>query len=142
MSYKYYVTSFFTILMLVLYLAFLFHFLGYNITDLVQEAQIRWLKPGEVLFILQNFEEKQLTNAPPQKPPSKILHFYLCVLCFEGCTSITIVCLCLSYLFDWMVLQMVPCFCLTRESFGFFVKMGIAGGGKRTGELLGKHMNV
>ncbi|KAJ0677582.1 putative transcription factor CG1-CAMTA family [Helianthus annuus] len=48
----------------------------YNITDLVQEAQIRWLKPGEVLFILQNFEETQLTNEPPQKPPSGSLFLF------------------------------------------------------------------
>ncbi|KAI7737618.1 hypothetical protein M8C21_017052, partial [Ambrosia artemisiifolia] len=49
---------------------------GYNITDLVQEAQIRWLKPGEVHFILQNYEEKQLTNEPPQKPPSGSLFLF------------------------------------------------------------------
>ncbi|KAI3696431.1 hypothetical protein L1987_79446 [Smallanthus sonchifolius] len=49
---------------------------GYNTKDLVQEAQIRWLKPGEVLFILQNFEEKQLTNEPPQKPPSGSLFLF------------------------------------------------------------------
>ncbi|KAK9060166.1 hypothetical protein SSX86_020870 [Deinandra increscens subsp. villosa] len=63
------------ILLLVLYLAF-FQFLGYNIADLVQEAQTRWLKPGEVLFILQNFDEKQLTNEPPQKPPSGSLFLF------------------------------------------------------------------
>ncbi|KAL8224516.1 hypothetical protein R6Q57_019991 [Mikania cordata] len=49
---------------------------GYNVTDLVQEAQIRWLKPGEILFILQNFDEKQLTNEPPQKPSSGSLFLF------------------------------------------------------------------
>ncbi|XP_052622957.1 calmodulin-binding transcription activator 4 isoform X2 [Lactuca sativa] len=49
---------------------------GYNIRDLVGEAHIRWLKPGEVLFILQNFEEKQLTHAPPEKPPSGSLFLF------------------------------------------------------------------
>ncbi|XP_076926007.1 calmodulin-binding transcription activator 4-like [Bidens hawaiensis] len=49
---------------------------GYNITDLVQEAQIRWLKPGEVLFILQNFVEKQITNEPVQKPSSGSLFLF------------------------------------------------------------------
>ncbi|KAL8218834.1 hypothetical protein R6Q57_022207 [Mikania cordata] len=49
---------------------------GYNLADLVKEAQIRWLKPGEVFFILQNFEEKQLTNEPPQKPPSGSLFLF------------------------------------------------------------------
>lgn len=48
--------------------------------DLVREAQIRWLKPGEVLFILQNFEENQLTHEPPQKPPSNVLLVYFDVL--------------------------------------------------------------
>ncbi|CAI9278171.1 unnamed protein product [Lactuca saligna] len=43
---------------------------GYNLQDLIQEAQYRWLRPGEVFFILQNFEEKQLNHEPPQKPPS------------------------------------------------------------------------
>ncbi|XP_071690880.1 calmodulin-binding transcription activator 4-like isoform X2 [Rutidosis leptorrhynchoides] len=43
---------------------------GYNIMDLVREAQVRWLKPGEVLCILQNYEENQLTHEPAQKPPS------------------------------------------------------------------------
>ncbi|KAF6148457.1 hypothetical protein GIB67_038812 [Kingdonia uniflora] len=42
----------------------------FNINDLVQEAQVRWLKPAEVLFILQNHESHQLTEAPPQKPSS------------------------------------------------------------------------
>ncbi|XP_076953540.1 calmodulin-binding transcription activator 4-like isoform X2 [Bidens hawaiensis] len=54
----------------------MFQFSGYSITDLVQEAHIRWLKPGEVLFILQNFEETQLTNEPPQKPPSGSLFLF------------------------------------------------------------------
>ncbi|KAI3728407.1 hypothetical protein L6452_17042 [Arctium lappa] len=49
---------------------------GYHIRDLVEEAQVRWLKPGEVLFILQSFEEKQLTHEPPQKPPSGSLFLF------------------------------------------------------------------
>ncbi|KAL7241286.1 hypothetical protein ACSBR2_006830 [Camellia fascicularis] len=43
---------------------------GYNINDLVQEAHTRWLKPAEVLFILQNYKEEQLTHEPPKKPAS------------------------------------------------------------------------
>lgn len=39
--------------------------------EIVQEAQYRWLKPAEVLFILQNHGNHQLTETPPQKPPSK-----------------------------------------------------------------------
>ncbi|KAF5177856.1 Calmodulin-binding transcription activator [Thalictrum thalictroides] len=42
----------------------------FDVNDLVQEAQTRWLKPAEVLFILQNHENYQLTEVPPQKPPS------------------------------------------------------------------------
>ncbi|XP_024990838.1 calmodulin-binding transcription activator 4 isoform X4 [Cynara cardunculus var. scolymus] len=49
---------------------------GYNIMDLIREAHIRWLKPGEVLFILQHFEESQLTHEPPQKPPSGSLFLF------------------------------------------------------------------
>ncbi|PWA44904.1 Ankyrin repeat-containing protein [Artemisia annua] len=49
---------------------------GYNIMDLVREAHVRWLKPAEVLFILQNYEESQLTHEPPQKPPSGSLFLF------------------------------------------------------------------
>ncbi|XP_042498366.1 calmodulin-binding transcription activator 4 [Macadamia integrifolia] len=43
---------------------------GFDINALVQEAQNRWLKPAEVLFILQNHENHQITQEPSQKPPS------------------------------------------------------------------------
>ncbi|XP_069153619.1 calmodulin-binding transcription factor SR2L isoform X1 [Solanum lycopersicum] len=49
---------------------------GYDINDLVQEAQIRWLKPAEVLFILRNHENHQLSSEPSQKPPSGSLFLY------------------------------------------------------------------
>lgn len=49
---------------------------GYNINDLVQEAQTRWLKPAEVLFILQNHEDDQITHEPPQKPASGSLFLF------------------------------------------------------------------
>lgn len=44
---------------------------GYEIDVLFKEAKSRWLKPEEVLFVLQNHEKFGLTEAPPQKPPSK-----------------------------------------------------------------------
>lgn len=67
------------------FLLFLFHeFSGYNLQDLIQEAQYRWLRPGEVFFILQNYEEKQLNHAPPQKPPSNFLPLFMyCFLIFH-----------------------------------------------------------
>lgn len=40
--------------------------------DLYQEAQYRWLKPAEVLYILQNHENCQITEQPPQRPSSKL----------------------------------------------------------------------
>ncbi|OVA09563.1 IQ motif [Macleaya cordata] len=49
---------------------------GFNISELVQEARKRWLKPAEVLFILQNHENHQLTEAAPQKPPSGSLFLF------------------------------------------------------------------
>jgi len=42
----------------------------YDINDLHQEAQARWLKPAEVMYILQNHEKFQLTQEPPQQPTS------------------------------------------------------------------------
>lgn len=49
---------------------------GYNLSDLVQEAQHRWLKPPEVLFILKNYEDSQLTDKPLQKPPGGSLFLF------------------------------------------------------------------
>ncbi|GAA0158778.1 DNA-binding transcription factor [Lithospermum erythrorhizon] len=49
---------------------------GYNIDELVREGQTRWLKPAEVLFILQNHDSNQITNEPPQKPPSGSLFLF------------------------------------------------------------------
>lgn len=49
---------------------------GYNFNDLVREAQIRWLKPAEVLFILQNHEDQMITHEPPQKPGSGSLFLF------------------------------------------------------------------
>ncbi|KAI3901608.1 hypothetical protein MKW92_043551 [Papaver armeniacum] len=49
---------------------------GFNINELVQEAKRRWLKPVEVLFILQNHENRQLTESAPQKPPSGSLFLF------------------------------------------------------------------
>ncbi|KAK4716107.1 hypothetical protein R3W88_014445 [Solanum pinnatisectum] len=49
---------------------------GYDINDLVREAQIRWLKPAEVLFILRNYENRQLSSEPSQKPPSGSLFLF------------------------------------------------------------------
>ncbi|KAM3753783.1 hypothetical protein ACB098_03G118500 [Castanea mollissima] len=49
---------------------------GYDINDLFREAPTRWLKPAEVLFILQNHEKYQLTEEPPQKPTSGSLFLF------------------------------------------------------------------
>ncbi|KAL3613159.1 hypothetical protein CASFOL_042994 [Castilleja foliolosa] len=49
---------------------------GYDINHLVREAQTRWLKPVEVFFILQNFEEHQLTHQVPQRPSSGSLYLF------------------------------------------------------------------
>ncbi|KAF8378021.1 hypothetical protein HHK36_029354 [Tetracentron sinense] len=49
---------------------------GFDINELAQEAQNRWLKPAEVLVILQNHENHKLTLEPPQKPPSGSLFLF------------------------------------------------------------------
>lgn len=51
---------------------------GYEIHVLYEEAQSRWLKPKEVLFVLQNHEKFGLTlePEPPQKPPSGSLFLF------------------------------------------------------------------
>ncbi|RXH79917.1 hypothetical protein DVH24_041064 [Malus domestica] len=49
---------------------------GYNINDLFQEAQTRWLKPVEVLFILQNHDKYKFATVPPQQPSSGSLFLF------------------------------------------------------------------
>ncbi|CAJ1938826.1 unnamed protein product [Sphenostylis stenocarpa] len=48
----------------------------YDINDLHQEAQARWLKPAEVMYILQNHEKFQFTQEPPQQPTSGSLFLF------------------------------------------------------------------
>ncbi|XP_078156420.1 calmodulin-binding transcription activator 4-like isoform X2 [Carex rostrata] len=48
----------------------------YDINELRKEALTRWLKPAEVLFILQNYERYQIASEPPQKPPSGSLFLF------------------------------------------------------------------
>ncbi|KAB2599111.1 calmodulin-binding transcription activator 4-like [Pyrus ussuriensis x Pyrus communis] len=49
---------------------------GYNINDLFQEAQARWLKPAEVLFILQNHDKYKFATVPAQQPSSGSLFLF------------------------------------------------------------------
>ncbi|KAK8691567.1 hypothetical protein V6N13_075072 [Hibiscus sabdariffa] len=49
---------------------------GYDIDNLFREAQSRWLKPAEVLFILQNHEKYQFEQQPPHKPTSGSLFLF------------------------------------------------------------------
>lgn len=41
-----------------------------DLKRLTQEAQARWLKSVEVFLILQNYKNFEITQEPPQKPPS------------------------------------------------------------------------
>lgn len=47
--------------------------LQYNINDLFQEAKKRWLKPIEVLYILQNHDTCKFTDFPLNQPRGNIL---------------------------------------------------------------------
>ncbi|PHU03021.1 Calmodulin-binding transcription activator 4 [Capsicum chinense] len=49
---------------------------GYDINDLVREAQIRWLKPAEVLFILRNHENHQLSSGSLFLFNKRVLRFF------------------------------------------------------------------
>ncbi|EPS61898.1 hypothetical protein M569_12892, partial [Genlisea aurea] len=49
---------------------------GYDLAQLAREAQIRWLKPPEVFFILQNCNDQQLSSNVPHKPPGGSLFLY------------------------------------------------------------------
>ncbi|PKA56951.1 Calmodulin-binding transcription activator 4 [Apostasia shenzhenica] len=43
---------------------------AFDYDKLLQEAQSRWLKSSEVLFILQNYRSFPIEQEPPKKPPS------------------------------------------------------------------------
>ncbi|CAN1137241.1 Calmodulin-binding transcription activator 4 [Linum perenne] len=49
---------------------------GYDIDQLLHEAQFRWLKPVEVFFILQNHEMYKIIQEPPQRPSGGSLFLY------------------------------------------------------------------
>ncbi|MQL84433.1 hypothetical protein Taro_016936, partial [Colocasia esculenta] len=49
---------------------------GFDIRQLYRDAQSRWLKPSEVLFILQNHEKFPIAPQPPDKPPSGSLFLF------------------------------------------------------------------
>ncbi|KAK4740731.1 hypothetical protein SAY87_024319 [Trapa incisa] len=48
----------------------------YNMNDLYREAQSRWLKPAEVLYILQNHEDYHIAHGPAQRPPGGSLFLF------------------------------------------------------------------
>ncbi|XP_077250382.1 calmodulin-binding transcription activator 4-like isoform X2 [Tasmannia lanceolata] len=48
----------------------------FDINVLLHDAQNRWLKPAEVLFILQNNEKHGITQETPQNPPSGSLFLF------------------------------------------------------------------
>ncbi|OIV98470.1 hypothetical protein TanjilG_16797 [Lupinus angustifolius] len=50
--------------------------LEFNIDDLYEEAKKRWLRPVEVLYILQNHHSINFTNHPPQLPTSGSLFLF------------------------------------------------------------------
>ncbi|WOL03728.1 calmodulin-binding transcription activator 4-like isoform X1 [Canna indica] len=47
-----------------------------DISKLIQEAQNRWLKPAEVLYILQNHGNFEITQKPSHLPPSGSLFLF------------------------------------------------------------------
>uniref|UniRef100_A0A1D1YWA6 Calmodulin-binding transcription activator 4 n=1 Tax=Anthurium amnicola TaxID=1678845 RepID=A0A1D1YWA6_9ARAE len=49
---------------------------GFDIGKLFLEAQRRWLRPSEILFILQNHEKCKISPEPPNKPPSGSLYLF------------------------------------------------------------------
>ena len=71
---------------------FVYEVSGYDIKELFQEAQSRWLKPAEVLFILQNHDKYKVTPEPPQQPVSKCRNaFFLFLLNWDRSLSIEVV---------------------------------------------------
>lgn len=49
---------------------------GFDYNKLRKEAQMRWLKPAEILYILQNHESYPITEQAVQKPPSGSLFLF------------------------------------------------------------------
>ncbi|KAK4791287.1 hypothetical protein SAY86_031700 [Trapa natans] len=49
---------------------------GFSMNDLYCEAQCRWLKPAEVLYILQNHENCHISQQPQRCPPGGSLFLF------------------------------------------------------------------
>lgn len=49
-------------------------------SDLEREAKVRWLKPPEIFFILQNHENHMISHETPQRPASNILLLMIVLL--------------------------------------------------------------
>ncbi|RDY11839.1 Calmodulin-binding transcription activator 4, partial [Mucuna pruriens] len=50
--------------------------LEYSIDNLIEEAKKRWLKPVEVLYILQNHDKWEFTHQPPHQPAGGSLFLF------------------------------------------------------------------
>uniref|UniRef100_A0A7N0TMP7 CG-1 domain-containing protein n=1 Tax=Kalanchoe fedtschenkoi TaxID=63787 RepID=A0A7N0TMP7_KALFE len=48
----------------------------FDINELVREAEVRWLKPAEVYYIIQNCEDRHLRSKSAKKPPSGTFFLY------------------------------------------------------------------
>lgn len=48
----------------------------FDFSELLREAQARWLRPVEVLYILQNYQKFKLSTDPPNKPQSGSLFLF------------------------------------------------------------------
>lgn len=111
-------------------------FSGFEIGRLRSEAQNRWLRPAEVLFILENYAECSITPESPNQPPSN-LHILLILwriaFSLNACE--------ISWSSLVLTLQQAGlCFSLTGECCDFSVMMVTCGGERRMGELWEKHM--
>ncbi|KAK7289897.1 hypothetical protein RIF29_03923 [Crotalaria pallida] len=98
----------------------------YNVDELYREAQMRWLKLAEVMYILQNHEKYQFTEEPPQQPTSNISVLFLKLIIEIRMTAFSV----------------DPYFCLTKGSCVSSVEMVITGGRKEMEELWEKHTNA
>ena len=94
----------------------------------MQEAKSRWLKPPEVLFILQNYEQFQITQQVPQKPPSNF-----CVTCITAVLSSLI-----PIFFDLGSLTGGSLFIFNKRVLRYFRKDGYSWRKKKDGRTVGE----
>ena len=89
-----------------------------DLEQILQEAQLRWLRPAEICEILRNHQNFQLTSEPPDRPPG--FQFYqFCTLQLYSLIHVHCMTVSIQSLLEhniWLIMVNIGCLC-TRMCF-------------------------